>query len=296
MPDLRAADLHAPAVRAALEGLGLGRVEVLDEVGSTNQHLGDAVAARTPDGGPPWTDLSLVVTGHQSAGRGRLDRVWTTEPGTALTFSVLLRPADRHGRPVADRHLPWLTLLMAEAVVEALEDLAGAGARIKWPNDVLVDGRKIAGVLASLVPGPVPAIVLGTGINVAQEELPVATATSLRRATGRDLARPDVLVAVLGAFVPVYRQFCADPAAATGAGGPLRTRVAGRMETLGRPVRAELPGGHGPLTGTAVGLGEHGGLLLRDRGDAEHEVTAGDVVHLRHAPGRAPGPGPAGTV
>lgn len=292
MPDPRAADLRAPAVLAALQELGAGRIDVLDEVGSTNEHLTAAVTrqARGAEPARPWTDLSLVLTGHQSAGRGRLDRVWTTEPGTALTFSVLLRPADGRGRAVPTQYFPWLTLLMAAAVVEALEHLAGAGARIKWPNDVLVDGRKLAGLLAGLVLDPhrPPAVVLGTGINVSQEELPVATATSVRRATGHDVGRADVLEAVLGAFVPLYRQFCADPAGATGPGGPLRRLVTERTETLGRSVRAELPGGHDPVTGTAVGLGQHGGLLLRDGAGAEHEVTAGDVVHLRPAPG-APG-------
>lgn len=291
MPDPRAADLREPAVLAALADLGLGRIDVLDEVGSTNEHLTAAVTrqARRPGPHRPWTDLSLVLTGHQSAGRGRLDRVWTTEPGTALTFSVLLRPADGRGRPLPTQHFPWLTLLMAAAVVDALDGLAAAGARIKWPNDVLLEGRKVAGLLAGLVLDEQrpPAVVLGTGINVAQEELPVDTATSVRRATGRDVARAAVLQAVLAGFVPDYRRFCADPAA-VGPGGALRERITERMETLGRAVRAELPGGAAPVTGTATGLGEHGGLLVRAPGGARREVTAGDVVHLRPAPD-APG-------
>lgn len=293
MPDPRGpgADLRAPATLAALEGLGLGRVDVLDEVGSTNDHLAAAAArqARAAAGGPrpdrPWTDLSLVLAGHQSAGRGRLDRTWTTDPGTALTFSVLLRPDEGRPRPLPTQHFPWLTLLMAAAVTDALEDVAGVRARVKWPNDVLVDGRKIAGVLAGLVPAGErpPAVVLGVGLNVAQEELPVPTATSVRLAAGREVARGDVLAAVLGRFVPLYRRFCADPVHATASGGPLRSLVEERMETLGRPVRAELPGGRPALVGTAAGLGEHGGLLVRDAGGAAHEVTAGDVVHLRPA-------------
>jgi BirA family biotin operon repressor/biotin-[acetyl-CoA-carboxylase] ligase len=292
VPDPCAADLREPALLAALADLGLGRIDVLDEVGSTNEHLTAAVTrqARGPRPDRPWTDLSLVLTGHQSAGRGRLDRVWTTEPGTALTFSLLLRPADARGRPLPTQHFPWLTLLMAAAVVDALDGLAAAGARIKWPNDVLVDGRKAAGLLAGLVLDAQhpPAVVLGTGINVAQQELPVDTATSVRRATGREVERAAVLRAVLGAFVPVYRQFCADPEAAVRPDGPLRARITERMETIGRPVRAELPGGAAPVTGTATGLGEHGGLLVREDGGAEREVTAGDVVHLRPAPD-APG-------
>ena len=296
MPDPRAtgADLRAPAALAALDGLGLGRVEVLDEVGSTNEHLAAAAvrrhrgAADGPRPDRPWADLSLVVAGHQSAGRGRLDRVWTTEPGTALTFSLLLRPADDRGRALPTQHFPWLTLLMAVAVVEALEGLAGVDARIKWPNDVHVDGRKLSGLLAGLVADGdrPPAVVLGTGINVGQEELPVATATSVRRATGRSVERSAVLAAVLAAFVPLYRCFCADPST-VGPGGAIRARITARMETLGRSVRAELPGGRAPVVGTAVGLGEHGGLLVRDAAGAGHEVTAGDVVHLRPAPAAA---------
>lgn len=294
MPDPRADDLRDPAALTALADLGLGRIDVLDEVGSTNEHLTAAVTRQARGLGPdrPWADLSLVVTGHQSAGRGRLDRVWTTEPGTALTFSVLLRPAGEDGRPVPTQHFPWLTLLMAAAVVEALDGTAGAGARIKWPNDVLVDGRKVAGLLAGLVldeQAP-PAVVLGAGINVSQAELPVDSATSVRRATGRDVERAAVLRAVLGAFVPLYRRFCADPVAATRPGGPLRARITERMDTLGRSVRAELPGASAPVTGTATGLGAHGGLLVRGADGVQREVTAGDVVHLRPA---ADGPGTA---
>ncbi|ALU39709.1 hypothetical protein AS188_08030 [Kocuria flava] len=288
MSDPRApgADLRDPAALAALEAVGLRRVEVLDEVGSTNDHL--AAAARPAGGTDPaaaWPDLSLVAAGHQSAGRGRLDRVWTTEPGTALTFSLLLRPAG--AVPLPD--YPWLTLLMAVSVAEALA-AEGVDAAVKWPNDVLVDGRKIAGLLAVLVPGDPPAVVLGAGVNVGQDALPVPTATSLRRLTGRASPRPQLLVRVLEAFLPRYRRLCAEPGAAA-PGGALHAQVAGRMETLGRAVRAELPGGRPPLVGTAEGLGASGALLVRDAAGTVHEVTAGDVVHLRPAAPAAAAPG-----
>ncbi len=123
---------------------------------------------------------AAAATDHQTAGRGRLGRVWEAPPGSSVLLSVLLHPP-------ADRHWPELSLLGGVAAAEAVEGMTGLSAQVKWPNDVMVDRRKVAGVIAEARDATV---VLGIGINVTQtrEELPVGTSTevaSLRTITGR---------------------------------------------------------------------------------------------------------------
>lgn len=136
---------------------------------------------------------AVVATDHQTAGRGRLGRVWEDAPGTSLLFSVLLRPAVP-----ADR-LPELSILAAEAVAEAIRELTGLAATVKDPNDVLVEGRKVAGVLGEASEGRV---VVGIGVNVHQTaaKLPPETrlpATSLALETGGEIDRGELLATVL---------------------------------------------------------------------------------------------------
>ena len=155
---------------------GLWReVRVVEETGSTNADL--LAKARSGAG-----EGLVLVAEAQTSGRGRMGRRWISPPRRALTFSVLLRPAVPAGL------LGWAPLLAGVAVASALERTAGVDARLKWPNDVLVDGAKIAGILAERWGN---AVVIGTGINVLQQrgELPVPTATSLLVAQGAGAAR-----------------------------------------------------------------------------------------------------------
>src|SRR5215468_7129138 len=155
---------------------GLWReVRVVEETGSTNADLLAEAQAGAGEG-------LVLVAEAQTAGRGRMGRRWISPPRRALTFSVLLRPAVPAGL------LGWVPLLAGVAVASALEHTAGVDARLKWPNDVLAGGAKLAGILAERWGG---AIVVGTGINVLQErgELPVPTATSLVMARGTGPAR-----------------------------------------------------------------------------------------------------------
>ena len=196
------APLSAAALSAALTGPGrLWRdVTVRAETGSTNSDL--LAAAR--DGAPEGTVLAAEV---QTAGRGRLDRRWTCPPRAALSFSVLLRP---DGVPAVARG--WIPLLAGVAVAAGLRAQAGLDARLKWPNDVLVGGAKIAGILAEQAGD---AIVLGIGINVTtrRDELPVPHATSVVLA-GAAPDREQLLVAVLGELETWYRRWVAAVAAA----------------------------------------------------------------------------------
>jgi BirA family biotin operon repressor/biotin-[acetyl-CoA-carboxylase] ligase len=241
---------------------GLWReIRVVASTGSTNTDLLVAAAAGAPQG-------TVLVAEEQTAGRGRLGRRWHAAPRAALTFSVLLRPA---AVPVA--HRGWVPLLTGVAAVSAVHQVAAVDAALKWPNDLLAGGRKLAGILAEQAGD---AIVVGIGINVsaAPPGLPANAATSLQAEYGAPVSRERLLVAVLGELEGTYRRWTADPA-----GSWLRQRYLGRCATIGRVVHVELPGGR-KLAGTAVDVDIHGRLVVRT-GASCTAVSAGDVVHAR---------------
>ncbi|WP_427174022.1 biotin--[acetyl-CoA-carboxylase] ligase [Arthrobacter sp. 92] len=267
-----------------LSATGIPRIVVVDSTGSTNADLLEGVAA---DPGA-WPDLSVLTAEYQTAARGRLDRRWEAPPLSSVSVSVVLRPANAEGRPLPTHTYSWFSLLAALALREALLETAGIPAELKWPNDVLVRGHKIAGILAqmgSMGDGSVPAVVLGTGLNVTltASELPVPTATSVLLENARTVDRTVLLKSYLSRFAALYRSFCnadGDPTAGLAGGPSLHKRVEAVMTTLGKQVRAQLPGDH-EIIGHATRLDEYGSLLVVDAASHEHVVTAGDVVHLR---------------
>ena len=266
--DLDRPPLDAAALRRALvRPGGLWReVRVEASLGSTNAALLDQARSSAPEG-------LILVTEHQTEGRGRLGRSWVTPPRAALTFSMLLRPE------LPAKRWPWLPLLAGLSVAETLRRTAEVEALVKWPNDVLVADRKIAGILAERVDSPSgPAAIVGVGLNVAQrrEELPVPEATSLalERATVTDrsvLLR--ALLRMVEALYAEWRQAGGDPAC--GLGDAYRQLCA----TLGQQVSVELPSGDS-VAGRATDVDEDGRLIVDIGGDVLR-LTAGDVVHLR---------------
>jgi BirA family transcriptional regulator, biotin operon repressor / biotin---[acetyl-CoA-carboxylase] ligase len=144
---------------------------------------------------------AVAVTDHQTGGRGRLGRKWVDAPSTAVLVSVLLRPPP-------ERRPPELSLVAALAVAEAVELATGLSAQIKWPNDVMLDRWKVAGILAELRDG---AVVVGIGVNVNQtrEQLPADAhaAASLRTVTGREYERSELLETVLGRLDAGYERW-----------------------------------------------------------------------------------------
>ena len=157
--------------------------------------------------GPGDPEGAIATTDHQTAGRGRLGRRWVEAPGTAVLVSVLLRPP-------AGRSAPELSLVAALATALTVEDVADLSAQIKWPNDVMLNRRKVAGILAELKGD---AVVLGIGVNVNQtrEQLPPETETkvapgSLRTIDGRVRDREEVLETLLGRLDRAYRQWRTD--------------------------------------------------------------------------------------
>ena len=272
MSDTPSARPALDAPRLSGHGPELGpdvAVEVVALAPSSQALVADRARAGAPDG-------LVVVVEEQTAGRGRLDRTWETPSGAGLTFSLLLRPTS----PAAA--WPWLPLLTGYAVTKALR-VRGVDAGVKWPNDVLVEDRKVAGILAERVDTPQgPAAVVGIGLNVSQaaDELPVPTATSLDlEVPGPAPAdRTEVLVEVLSAVREAY-----DAWEAGGEPGlrRLQESYAAACTTVGRRVRVDLPGGE-TLEGDAVGVDESGRLLV-ETGDGPRAVSAGDVVHVRPA-------------
>jgi BirA family biotin operon repressor/biotin-[acetyl-CoA-carboxylase] ligase len=242
---------------------------VIPETGSTNADLAAAARAGAAPG-------RVLVTDYQSAGRGRQGRTWTAPPGTGIAMSALLSPA------VEVQRWTWLPLLTGLAVSEAVRQVAGLQAWLKWPNDVLVDERKLCGILAERVETPSgPACVIGIGINVslAEADLPVPSATSLliaRAAAGLPGVPPRtrLVVAVLRAVELAVRQWEAkpdDPA--------LVQAYRARCVTLGRRVQVLL-GDQRVLSGLATDVDADGRLMIQT--DAETQVLgAGDVVHVR---------------
>ncbi|WP_240617313.1 biotin--[acetyl-CoA-carboxylase] ligase [Nocardioides speluncae] len=242
-------------------------ITVVTEATSTNALVAERARAGAPAG-------LVIAAEHQTAGRGRLDRTWETPPQAALTFSFLVRPA-----PLPPGRWPWLPLLAGYAVHQALRGVAPT--RLKWPNDVLVDDRKLAGILVELVDTDAgQAAVVGIGLNVSatQDELPVPTATSLALATGTAPDRTELLRGLLATFAHEY-------AAWAGADGNpdagLRPAYRQACATLGTDVRVDLPSGE-QLTGRATDVDESGRLAV-ETADGTVSVGAGDVVHVRAA-------------
>ncbi len=242
-------DLRPERVEPLLHGR-LGRPYVhVAECDSTQLLL----PADAPEG-------AVATADHQRAGRGRHGRRWEDRPGTALLVSLVLRPPA--GAPV-----PQLSLVCALSVAETVERAGVGDARVKWPNDVLVDGRKLAGILLE---GRDDAVVCGIGINVNQspDALPAAArtpATSLRTRTGRAHDRALLLTELLERLEARYDAWLADGLA------PLLPELERRDALRGREVSV------GGVTGTAAGIALDGRLRVVGPDGAETLVASGEV-------------------
>ncbi|KOV63642.1 biotin--[acetyl-CoA-carboxylase] ligase [Streptomyces sp. MMG1121] len=273
--DLDRPPLNAAALRRALvrEGSLWSHLDVVARTGSTNNDLvAQAAAGAVAEG-------AVLVAEEQTAGRGRLDRRWTAPPRSGLFFSVLLRPAEV---PVA--RWGWLPLLTGVAVATGLSRAAGVDTALKWPNDLLVtiggQERKAGGILAERAGED--GVVVGVGINVSlrADELPVPQAGSLALAGAVSTDRDPLLRAMLRSLEEWYGRWRAaggDPAAS----GLQETYAAG-CATLGRTVRAELPGDRA-IVGEAVAVDGDGRLVIATKEGVQEPVGAGDIVHLRPA-------------
>lgn len=297
--------LDEQLLRQRLVGTGLyTRFSRVEATGSTNADLLDA--AREQDFDEQWPHLSVLTAEEQTGGRGRLARSWSSPKGASLSTSVVLRPAV----PLNQWH--WLSLTAGFALVSALRgrDLPAA---VKWPNDVQVAGRKIAGILAAAPPQSPGSVIIGCGINVllTADQLPTEGSTSLLLELAGGTAEAPAAGTAVGArlrtelladWLTHFAQLV-NRLQAAGDIGSVREDIISTISTVGQPVRVELPDGTA-VRGTAVGVENSGALTVevtgrrRTRldpeagGGAEHlwtpaadpvreSFTAGDVVHLR---------------
>ena len=246
---VRAADIDVPPRYAQVTG-------------STNSDALELAQA----GAPEWT---VVGAGHQTEGRGRRGRSWSTAPGKALLFSMILRP------PGPPELAPILSLLAADGMAGACRDVAGVEVGCKWPNDLVVGERKVAGILpeASVSDGRLRSVVIGMGLNVAmsrqdfpEDIRPLATSLAME---GGEVGPEELLSRFLRRFRDAYP---ADPPSVVEA-------YARRCVTLGRRVRAIESGG-AEVEGRAIGLDDRGNLMV-DTVEGPRMVSFGEVVHLR---------------
>lgn len=239
-------------------------VRWFEELDSTNRYALDAAAGGVAEG-------LTVVADVQTAGRGRLGRTWEAAPGSSLLVSLLLRPMV----PVEHYHL--VTMTAAVTAAEAVRALALVPVQLKWPNDLLVGGKKLGGLLAEAIPGE--ALVVGLGLNVRWDSFPpelaeIATACNLE--SEERVARADLLVFWLQRFDRLLDGLGGEPGREA-----VRLAYTDLCTTLGQRVRVELA--HGSFEGVAIGLDEHGHLRVRRDDEQAEVVSAGDVVHLRPA-------------
>jgi len=255
------ADLLDPE---SIRGTLLSRsVRFLPECASTNIIAREAAAAGGPEG-------LLVLTDYQTAGRGRGDRAWHSPAGSSLLFSLLLRP------PIPPSRALQSAMAVSLGVVEGIRLECGLTARLKWPNDILISGRKAGGILCELglAGEKLDYAIVGVGLNVNFDPRGVAgippDATSILLELGRPQPRTALLRAILGEMEPLYRAVCR--------GESLRAEWARTLETLGLYVRVSLP--EEEITGKAERVDEDGALILRLRNRSQRTILAGDVVHV----------------
>jgi BirA family biotin operon repressor/biotin-[acetyl-CoA-carboxylase] ligase len=262
MPDAAATWSPAPDLVHRLARTRFRDVRHFARIDSTNRYL--LTEATEPDG-------VVAVADEQTAGRGRHGRTWSATPGAALLVSARLRPE------VPPERLHLVTLAAAVAATDAVRTVAGFEPRVKWPNDLVVDDRKLAGILAEA--DGAGAVVVGMGLNLRADAYPAelaATATACDEHASGPIDRDELLVAWLQAFDAHLDRL--DEVVAI---------AAARSATLGRAVRVELA--HHTFAGNATRVTSEGYLVVTRDDGVDTVVTAGDVVHVRPVTDPFPG-------
>jgi BirA family biotin operon repressor/biotin-[acetyl-CoA-carboxylase] ligase len=258
-------DWQAVAQRLSGRRIG-GSLHFRPSVDSTNRVAAELARQGAPEG-------TVVLADGQTAGRGRLQRGWQSPPGCNLYLSILLRPA------VALEDLAQITLLAGVAVADAVAAECPAGVSIKWPNDLLIRGRKVCGILTEMrSDGGSPALIVGIGLNVnirvgAFDPTHRTSATSLREETGRELAREDLFLAVCESFASWYDLFLREGFE------PLRLAWLARSDMAGKRVRVRFR--EEVREGVVAGIDQDGALLLADGQGKVVRIVAGDATLMK---------------
>jgi BirA family biotin operon repressor/biotin-[acetyl-CoA-carboxylase] ligase len=241
-------------------------LDFVAETGSTNQDL--AALAKKSD----LPEFFTLVTDFQTAGRGRLDRAWEAPAASSVMASVYLEPRFKNSSGIG-----WISLLVAQAIKQTVYDL-GLSAKIKWPNDVLISGSKVSGVLAE-VSQDLASVVVGFGINVSQEakDLPVQTATSLLLSGASSLDRDLILAKSLSNIKVLYSELAAAGGDAQACG--LRQQLLESSATIGQLVEVMFKDQES-VQGRALDIDDTGRLVIKTQ-TKTLVVSAGDILHLR---------------
>ena len=266
------------AIKAHLGTQLLGnKIHVFDELDSTNLEAYRMAREGGEEG-------EVVVADRQLRGKGRLNRPWLSPPGVNLYVSIILRP------PIAVRNAPLITLMAAIATAKAAKGISGLQPRIKWPNDLLINGKKVAGLLNELKSkaGEVDFVILGIGINVNMtlEMIPEEmrpTVTSLREELGYDISRVEFLSALLREVEGEYQAFLTGET----------ERILRQWEELSQMVGTvvEMKSFHEVIRGRVKGIDSDGSLLLSAPDGSEKRVIAGDISQPGEFPDMKPGLG-----
>lgn len=254
--------MNENSLKKKLSKLNIGSLRYFDSIGSTNDEALAWAAAGAPD-------LSLVIADEQTQGRGRLDRKWFTPKGSGLAFSLILRPSA-----IQRRHLSRTVGLAALSIAESCSGL-GLVPRIKWPNDILLNGKKTAGILIENIwsGDEVDSLVIGMGINVHKDSVPPSEflqfpATSLEDALGMEApAREEILFNILSVFIRWRERMGTDE---------LVKAWEELLAFRGDQIQIHT-GGESPTTGELLGLESDGSLRLRDAHDKTIIIRFGDV-------------------
>jgi BirA family transcriptional regulator, biotin operon repressor / biotin---[acetyl-CoA-carboxylase] ligase len=263
VPDILTPDLLRQRLKGNLFGKRFFHFFKTD---STNRVAMELGFAGEPEG-------TVVMAEEQTAGRGRAGRTWHSEKGTGLYVSILLRPR------LAPAQAALLTMLAGLSAQSAIQALTGLVPELKWPNDLLFNGKKLGGILTEMhaEPNAIRFVVVGIGINTNQEQFPseiASIATSLRKESGRITFRLELLVRLLTQFETDYNRFLSEGA----------SFVVGRFQTNsnfanGRRVRVDT--GAESYVGTTAGLSPEGLLLVSRENGPLSTVIAGDVTEVR---------------
>ncbi len=260
---------HNLIINALKQSVFSRKLMFYDRVESTND-LAKAMALEGAENG------TVIIAEEQTSGRGRMGRKWLSPPSSNLLFSLLLRP-DLYTEKVFT-----LTMLLALSTVEAVETQTGVNAMIKWPNDIYVQDRKLAGILTefSVTGNRLNHVVLGIGINVnwnpeeAIDSHMLYPATSLMREAGHTVSREFLLINILSAYETHYMDVSRN--------GPARVQELWNKRSMltGRNVSVEISNNE-VINGTAIGIDEKGALLVSDIKGQTHTILNGDV-HIKN--------------
>lgn len=254
---------YSAEIKNCLQTKWAGRsLYYLPEVTSTNQYIKELAKTGAPEG-------TLVAADIQTQGRGRLGRVWTTEPGSNIAMSLLLRPE------LSSDRVSMVTLVMGLAVASACRKMYDLPVGIKWPNDVVINGKKLCGILTemNMKEMAVEYVVIGTGINVNTKEFPqeiCRTATSLLLELGKETSRSKLIAECMNYFEKYYEMFLQTEDLSL-----LKEQYNELLLNRNRGVRVLEPGNE--YSGTALGINKDGELLVEREDGTRMAVYAGEV-------------------